>query len=1459
VTALSDASCNSQASDRTGSAVIGASNPPNITSQPSTGIVTACPGEVLTPLSITANAGGGTIATYQWFSNVTNTTSGGTLVQTTNTSATSNSYTPSTAVAGTLFYYCVVSTTGPACSVTSDISGSITVDASPGISVQPSATGEIVCQNETATALFVTATGSNLIYEWFRSNDAANNTIGDDISVQGPAAASSFTPATDVVGTKYYYCIVYGSCLPEVTSNVSGAITINTLPAITVQPSSSSSIVCLNAAAPTLSVTATGSGLTYQWYTNTTASNTGGSAVGGATASTFVPSTSTAGTSYYYCEVKGSNNCSVLSDPSGAITVPLVIITQPAATQALVVGSSVSFTVVASPGSTFQWRKGGINLSDGGNISGATSSTLTLNPAAASDAGIYSVEVSNSTCGVSITSNDSYLVSQLPAAQAQNIIFSAIGSNSITLSWTAGVPGGNRIVVAHAGAVVNQTPSNTVSYTANQTMGSGDEVTTGSGNYVVFNGTGTSVTVNGLSPSVNYYFQVFEYNGSGTTTSYLTTTATNNPNNQTSRPSIQSSGFSFANVSPTGLTLNWTTNGNGTNRIVVARAGGTPNSPTDGVLLTANSVFGLGTQTGSGNYVVYNGTGSSVSITGLTQNTTYNFDVYEYSGSGTTTTDKFVFLSPATTASQTTPAATGPALQASNILFSSISSTSLTLTWTNGSGQNRMVVGHAGSAVNSDPVDGNTYLANTVFGSGTQLGSGNYTVFNGSGNSVTITGLVASTTYHFKVYEYNNAGAASKYSTFSATNNPNNQSTRPDIQAYALTFPADENLSDQVTLNWTNGNGTSRIVMAHENAAVNATPVDGTIYAANATFGSGSQIGSGNYVVYNGTGNSVIVTGLQDGTDYFFQVFEYSGTNASASSTTNLTEYLTTTATSNPANVLTPARFAYRSKASGDWSNAAIWQTFDVKTGLWVDTNKTPKKNNNITISAGNLITISGSETSDQIIVNGTLQVNSGGTLTVDINTKQPYNLSMGSTGILDVHGTYAIANNAVCIGHTASNTHFFSTGIYDHQSRTEGIVPLATWDAGSTLNISGYNSSISATSGGNWGQSFSNVVFNCALGGNAVDMQGLLTTIRGNLTVSNTGNSSGRLILNGGTISPTITIDGNLNITPSGGSAQLVLNGSTGSTALDINGSINLSSATATLSFGATGALGTSTVNLKNNLTSAGTLTNASASTIGQLNFTNGSGGSHTFSTNTMSGRINVTVASGNILDVGTSAIAGSGNFTLSTSATLRVGSTNSNGALQLGAGVGSNLQNTGTRTFGSPSTIEFNGTAAQFIGNGFPSTATVHLLNSNTSGITAPATTLNLAGDFTNNGVFNHNNSTVAFAATSSTKEIKGSSKVTFNNLTINGGSGAPDVRLENTAGADLRGILDVTSNAASTFDADGAFDNRVLTLLSSGDSPTVDASVARMSDAGGQVQGKVTVQRFMNGELINPNVYH
>ena len=99
-------------------------------------------------------------------------------------------------------------------------------------------------------------------------------------------------------------------------------------------------------------------------------------------------------------------------------------------------------------------------------------------------------------------------------------------------------------------------------------------------------------------------------------------------------------------------------------------------------------------------------------------------------------------------------ACTGPSTQASNFSATNIQDNQMTINWTRGNGNRVLVVARKASAVNADPADGSTYSANSVFGSGSQLGSGNYVVYDGTGTSVTVTGLDLGTQYYYAIYEY---------------------------------------------------------------------------------------------------------------------------------------------------------------------------------------------------------------------------------------------------------------------------------------------------------------------------------------------------------------------------------------------------------------------------------------------------------------------------------------------------------------------------------------------------------------------------------------------------------------------------------------------------------------------------------------------------------------------------------
>lgn len=112
------------------------------------------------------------------------------------------------------------------------------------------------------------------------------------------------------------------------------------------------------------------------------------------------------------------------------------------------------------------------------------------------------------------------------------------------------------------------------------------------------------------------------------------------------------------------------------------------------------------------------------------------------------------------------------------------------------------------------------------------------------------------------------------YSVFQ--NNINPLAGEPTTASSAISFSGLSTSS--ITVNWTAGNGANRIVVARATSSPVFTPNDAVGYVPNATFGNGSNIGGGNYVVFDGNGNTVTVTGLQSNTSYTFTIYEYNGT-----------------------------------------------------------------------------------------------------------------------------------------------------------------------------------------------------------------------------------------------------------------------------------------------------------------------------------------------------------------------------------------------------------------------------------------------------------------------------------------------------------------------------------------------------------------------------------------------------
>lgn len=108
-----------------------------------------------------------------------------------------------------------------------------------------------------------------------------------------------------------------------------------------------------------------------------------------------------------------------------------------------------------------------------------------------------------------------------------------------------------------------------------------------------------------------------------------------------------------------------------------------------------------------------------------------------------------------------------PTVQASNLTYNNLQCNAVNLNFIAGNGSARLIVGKAGSAPSDfTPSDGQTYGGNSIFGSGTGLGSSGqcFVVYNANGtNFVNVTGLVPGQLYYFHIYEHDNDPSNPEY------------------------------------------------------------------------------------------------------------------------------------------------------------------------------------------------------------------------------------------------------------------------------------------------------------------------------------------------------------------------------------------------------------------------------------------------------------------------------------------------------------------------------------------------------------------------------------------------------------------------------------------------------------------------------------------------------------------------
>lgn len=329
------------------------------------------------------------------------------------------------------------------CAVMSEL-GYTTISSPGGLGLTPSqsitsqpGSQTVVCGSNAVFS--VTATNATS-YQWQRNGA----TLTDGGTVSGSATPTlSLTGVSTNDNGALFACLASGPC--GSSTSTAATLTVQSQFIITTQPTDQTA--CSGSSA-SFTVGVLGVGFNYEWQNVYEPLENGGTISGANTPTLTLTGVSASDNgAYFICWITGCGTAMYSDAANLSVVVAPTINSQPTS-QVVCVDGNASFAITGQA-TTYQWHKNGVNLTDGGTVSGSSTPTLTLTGVGASDSGasLWCALSSGAICGPSVTSSAAVLtvVSGVPAITNQPVSqavyigasanFSVGATNATAYSW----------------------------------------------------------------------------------------------------------------------------------------------------------------------------------------------------------------------------------------------------------------------------------------------------------------------------------------------------------------------------------------------------------------------------------------------------------------------------------------------------------------------------------------------------------------------------------------------------------------------------------------------------------------------------------------------------------------------------------------------------------------------------------------------------------------------------------------------------------------------------------------------------------------------------------------------------------------------------------------------------------------------------------------------------------------